>query len=81
VPCWDAIGLVVLAEAIGRLALGVALLVAFGLGMAAVLVAVGWLAASLRRNFVRMAGRVDWEYRLGIASGLVLTVIGVYLMG
>ena len=81
VPCWDAIGLVVLAEAIGRLALGVALLVFFGMGMAAVLVGVGWLASRLRRNFVRIADRPDWEYRLGIASGLVLTVIGVYLMG
>jgi hypothetical protein len=49
--------------------------------MAAVLVAVGWLAASLRRRFVRIADRVDWESRLGIASGLVLTAIGLYLMG
>ncbi len=81
VPCWDAVGLVVLAEAVGRLALGVALLVAFGLGMAAVLVAVGWLAARLRRGLVRRGAGDAWEDRLGIASGLVLAAIGLYLMG
>ena len=46
VPCWDAVALIVLAEAMGRLGLGVILLVAFSLGMAAVLVAVGWAAGS-----------------------------------
>jgi ABC-type nickel/cobalt efflux system permease component RcnA len=81
VPCWDAVGLVVLAEAVGRLALGVALLVAFGAGMAAVLVAVGWLAARVRRDLVRRGAGVAWEDRLGIASGLVLAAIGIYLMG
>ena len=44
VPCWDAVGLVVLAAALGRLAAGVGLVLAFSAGMAAVLVAVGWLA-------------------------------------
>jgi ABC-type nickel/cobalt efflux system permease component RcnA len=81
VPCWDAVGLVVLAEAVGRLALGVALLVAFGMGMATVLVAVGWLAARLRRDLVRRGVGSAWEDRFGIASGLVLAAIGLYLMG
>ena len=49
VPCWDAVVLIVLAEATGRLALGIVLLIAFGLGMAGVLVAVGLLAGRFRR--------------------------------
>src|SRR5262249_12877294 len=38
VPCWDAVGLLLLADAVGRLALGVTLVVAFGAGMAIVLI-------------------------------------------
>ena len=37
VPCWEAIVLVLVAEAIGRLALGLLLILAFSLGMLAVL--------------------------------------------
>jgi ABC-type nickel/cobalt efflux system permease component RcnA len=83
VPCWDAVILIVLAEATGRLALGIALLVAFGMGMALVLVAVGVLAARIRRQMVGTHGRREyghWERRLGVASGLALAVIGIYLL-
>ena len=48
VPCWDAVGLIVLATALGRLGTGVILVVAFGAGMAGVLVAVGLLAGRLK---------------------------------
>ncbi len=48
VPCWDAVGLLVLAAALGRLATGVALVIAFSGGMAAVLVAVAWLAGKMK---------------------------------
>jgi ABC-type nickel/cobalt efflux system permease component RcnA len=84
VPCWDAVILIILAEATGRLLLGIVLLLAFGLGMALVLVAVGVVAGRLRRH---MVGAQDqgaygpWERRLGIASGLTLAVIGLYLLG
>jgi ABC-type nickel/cobalt efflux system permease component RcnA len=84
VPCWDAVILIILAEATGRLVLGIELLLAFGLGMALVLVAVGVVAGRLRRH---MVGGLDrdgygpWERRLGIASGLTLAAIGLYLLG
>ncbi len=80
VPCWDAVGLIVLAEAVGRLALGVALLFAFGLGMASVLVLVGALAARLQGFLMRPAREERWERRLGLFSGLVLSTIGVYFL-
>jgi nickel/cobalt transporter (NicO) family protein len=81
VPCWDAVGLIVLAQAWGKLALGLLLLLAFSLGMALVLVLVGALAARFRRWVELLEGESTWERRLGIASGLVLTAIGIYLMG
>ncbi|MBV8315148.1 MAG: hypothetical protein JOZ53_09435, partial [Planctomycetaceae bacterium] len=80
--CWDAVGLIVLAEAVGRLALGLALLLAFGLGMTVVLVAVGAMAARFRQLDARRERDGDgvWEHRLGIASSLVLSSIGVFLL-
>jgi ABC-type nickel/cobalt efflux system permease component RcnA len=80
VPCWDAIGLIVLAGAWGRPGLGLILLLAFSLGMALVLVLVGALATRLRRWLESRPRARSWEHRLGIASGLVLTAIGVYIM-
>jgi ABC-type nickel/cobalt efflux system permease component RcnA len=80
VPCWDAVGLILLAEAVGRLSLGIALLVAFGAGMAIVLVAVGWAAARVRSLVEDPRLDTAWERRLGIASSLILAAIGVYLL-
>jgi nickel/cobalt transporter (NicO) family protein len=81
VPCWDAIVLIVVAETLGRLALGLLLLTGFSLGMAAVLVTVGSLAARLRGFLSRGAGASTWERRLGIASGSALAAIGLLLLG
>jgi ABC-type nickel/cobalt efflux system permease component RcnA len=80
VPCWDAVALIVLASAWGKLGLGLVLLLAFSLGMALVLVLVGALAARFRHWFESRKGARTWEHRLGLASGLVLSLIGVYLM-
>jgi cytochrome c biogenesis protein CcdA len=77
VPCWDAILLIALAEASGRLPLGLILLLAFSLGMAAVLVAVGLTAARLRGLVARRDPDSPWPRRLGLASGLALAVIGL----
>lgn len=80
VPCWDAVALIVLAEAVGRLGLGVVLLLAFGLGMAAVLVVVGWSAARLRRLIVPAGGDRRAERWLGVAGSVVLAGMGLVLM-
>ena len=73
--------LVVLSEAIGRLALGLTLLAAFSLGMAAVLVVVG-AAAEPVPGLVRSVRGVKavWERRLGIVGGLILAAIGLSLL-
>jgi len=80
VPCWDAIVLIVLAEALGRLALGMALLVAFSLGMASVLVGVGLIAGRVGRFLGREDGP-RWDRRLGIVGGLALAAIGLVMLG
>jgi nickel/cobalt transporter (NicO) family protein len=80
VPCWDAIGLIVLANAVGRLALGVLLLLAFSLGMAVVLIAVGWAATRLRRLVEARDRNASWERALGSLSGLLLAAIGLFIL-
>ena len=79
VPCWDAVGLLVLAAALGRLATGVALVIAFSGGMAAVLVAVAWLAGKMRSATNRLDRSAIWQRRLGLTCGVMLAAIGLYL--
>ena len=76
VPCWDAVGLVVLSAALGRLALGVFLVIAFGAGMAAVLVGVGLLAARFKSAMLSSAAS-RWESQLGLLSGVILAALGL----
>jgi nickel/cobalt transporter (NicO) family protein len=79
VPCWDAVGLIVLAAALGRLATGIALVIAFSGGMAAVLVAVAWLAGKMRSATNRLERSAIWQRRLGLTCGVMLAAIGLYL--
>ena len=79
VPCWDAVVLILLAEAVGRLALGLALLTAFSLGMACVLVAVGLMAAHLQSYIQSRDSEGVWVRRLGLLSASAITAIGLYL--
>jgi ABC-type nickel/cobalt efflux system permease component RcnA len=78
VPCWDAVSLVVLSAAIGRLGIGVLLVIAFGIGMACVLVAVGLTAAQLKSNFLSATTK-RWESHLAMASGAILATVGLVL--
>ena len=80
VPCWDAVVLILLAEAVDRLGLGLVLLAAFSLGMAAVLVSVGVIAAHLRGIVGRSGGGDVWARRLGLLGAAAITTIGLYLM-
>jgi ABC-type nickel/cobalt efflux system permease component RcnA len=77
VPCWDAVGLVVVAAAIGRLATGVLLVLAFSAGMATVLAAVGCLAWKIKSAAVGLRENPKWQRRLGLAGGTMLSAIGL----
>jgi ABC-type nickel/cobalt efflux system permease component RcnA len=79
VPCWDAVGLLVMAAAIGRLAMGIGLVLAFIAGMAIVLVAVGGLAWKLKSSVVGLDRSPAWQRRLGLVCGSLLATIGLML--
>jgi len=79
VPCWDAVGLLVLAAAVGRLAAGVGLVLAFSAGMATILIAVGCLAWKVKSAALGLNRETRWQRGLGLAGGLMLSMIGLYL--
>ena len=79
VPCWDAVALLVLAAAVGKLAIGVELVLAFSAGMAIVLVAVGLLAWKLKAAALGLGPGSRWRHPLAIAGGGLLALIGFYL--
>jgi ABC-type nickel/cobalt efflux system permease component RcnA len=78
-PCWDAVGLLVMAAALGRLAVGVGLVLAFSAGVAIVLVVVGCLAWKLKSTVVGLDRNPAWQRRLGLLSGTLLATIGLLL--
>jgi ABC-type nickel/cobalt efflux system permease component RcnA len=80
VPCWDAVGLLLLAAALGRLSTGVGLVLAFSLGMATVLVAIGCLAWRLKSAATpRLPGGQVLQRRVGLICSGVLAVMGLWL--
>jgi ABC-type nickel/cobalt efflux system permease component RcnA len=79
VPCWDAVALLLLAAALGRLAAGVALVLAFSAGMAAVLVVVGIVAMKLKKATFGIEPKGRSRRALSLACGAVLAAIGCSL--
>jgi ABC-type nickel/cobalt efflux system permease component RcnA len=80
VPCWDAVGLIVLAAAVGRFGLGLILAAAFSAGMGLVLVGFGWAVSRLKGSFRGLGAGSVWERRLGLFSGAALSALGVFLL-
>jgi nickel/cobalt exporter len=80
VPCWDAILLVLLADALQRLALGVVLVGMFSLGMGLVLLAVGLTASRFQAAIGARPGGEGRQRLLGAAGGSALAVIGLAML-
>jgi nickel/cobalt exporter len=80
VPCWDAVGLVVMAEAVGRLGLALGLVAAFSLGLGVALTAIGLVAVRFRQTLVRNDENGVWTRRLGLVGGSALALMGVSLL-
>jgi len=83
VPCESALVLLLSAVALGRVGLGLLLLLAFSLGLAGVLMATGMVVLFAKRALPqRSAGhRSPWVRWVPVGSAAVVTLIGVVLTG
>lgn len=82
VPCPEALGVMVVAVGVGRTVLGLGLIVAFSLGLAAVLIGFGVLLVRCRSLVIRLQ-RVDSRWltsALPFLSAAVVTALGVGLV-
>lgn len=79
IPCWEAIALLIVADALGRLPAGIFLCLAFSLGMFAVLVAVSLGAGTLAALGAasRWGSRISFGLQAG--SSVVIAAIGLGL--
>lgn len=81
VPCPEALGIMLIAVGLGRIGLGLALIVAFSVGLAAVLIAIGVL-------LVRSKSRLDWlgkpgsrwQRLLPLVSAVIVTLLGAAIV-
>ena len=76
VPCTGALVILLLAVALHRIAFGLLLLVAFSVGLAAILIAIGVLIVKARPLVERFSGDGRWIQRLPIASAVVIIAVG-----
>jgi ABC-type nickel/cobalt efflux system permease component RcnA len=79
VPCPGALVVLLSAVAMHRVGFGLALIVAFSMGLAAVLIGIGLLIVSTRGFLDRVPALGDgrWSERLAIASAAVVSVLGI----
>ncbi len=77
VPCPGALVILLLAVALHRIAFGLLLLVAFSVGLAAILIAIGVLIVKARPLVEHFSGDGRWIQRLPIASAVVIIAVGL----
>ncbi|CAG1008211.1 Nickel/cobalt efflux system RcnA [Anaerolineales bacterium] len=79
VPCPDAIAILLVAVAINRILLGLALIVSFSLGLAVVLIVIGMLMVGGGRLFARMNFLSRVAPFMPVVSAGVVMILGVVL--
>ncbi|MEZ5403070.1 MAG: sulfite exporter TauE/SafE family protein [Bryobacteraceae bacterium] len=80
VPCPEAMVVLMLSISLRRIALGLSLLVAFSLGLAAVLIAIGVAMVLAGPALRKAAGESPWTNRLPVISAAVVTVLGAVMV-
>jgi ABC-type nickel/cobalt efflux system permease component RcnA len=80
IPCPAALVVLLSAVALQRIAFGLLLIVAFSIGLAAVLVGTGILLVSARGFVQRWSGERRWMEYLPFLSPLVITPLGVVIV-
>jgi ABC-type nickel/cobalt efflux system permease component RcnA/Tol biopolymer transport system component len=79
VPCPDAIAILLVAIAIQKIFLGLALIISFSIGLAVVLIAIGLLMVSSSRLFARMDAFNKLVPFMPIVSALIVLLLGLGL--
>ena len=79
VPCPDAIAILLVAIAINRLVLGLALILSFSLGLAVVLIVIGLLMVNSRHLFDRIGFLDRFAPVLPVVSAVVVIILGTAL--
>ena len=79
IPCPSAMVLLLAAVALNKTALGLLLVVAFSVGLAATLTLVGLAFLYARRLFPRLGNGGRWARGLPIASAALITVVGIVI--
>jgi nickel/cobalt exporter len=78
VPCPEALGVMLTAIGLGRIALGLGLIVAFSFGLAAVLIVIGILLVRFRGVLERLGKKQSsWRWWLPLVSAVIVTILGV----
>lgn len=80
VPCPEALVVLLISVSVGRLAFGLGILVAFSLGLAAILILIGVAMVLAAPMMKRWRGEGRWVRALPVASAAVITVVGVVLL-
>ena len=80
VPCPSALVVLLSAVALHRIAYGMALITAFSIGLASVLIIIGLLVVSTRHWFERFPASERLLRRLPVASAVAITLIGAMLV-
>jgi len=81
VPCPDAIAILVVAATINKISFGLSLIVAFSLGLAGVLIAVGLLIVQGRKLFERLRWFNRAAVVMPVFSALIVLGAGIVLSG
>lgn len=80
IPCPGALVVLLSAVALQRIAFGLLLIMAFSVGLAAVLVSVGLLLVSARGLLQPWSGEGGWGTYLPFLSPLIMTPVGVFFV-
>ncbi len=80
VPCPSALVVLLSAVALHRIVYGMALITAFSVGLASVLIVIGMMVVSTRHWFERFPAGEGLLRRLPVASAAAITLIGVMLI-
>lgn len=80
IPCWDAVMMLHLAMAQGQIGLAIPLLVAFSVGLAAVMVVLGLAVLGAHRLGGQRFGDARWFRYLPVVSAFVLTLVGLWFL-